>query len=236
MIKIAICDDSEYIRKQNEDLIVKYSIQRDLDCSIKQFETGEKLLEAVDEFDLIFLDYQFEDKGADGMEIARRIRGRNSDVTIIFLSAYTNVVFETFSVSAFRFLVKPLEEAKLFEAMDAYVEGLKKDNQIRVKASGAEFVVKEGRIAYLEADDKTCVLHFIDNKGDVTSTETLSALEEKVSGDSFFRCHKSFLVNMKHIDSFTHSDITLQNGMRVPVSRQKYKPFCEAYTDFLTRN
>ena len=45
MIKIAICDDSEFIRNNNQELITKYSIQKDLDCKIKQFENGERLLQ-----------------------------------------------------------------------------------------------------------------------------------------------------------------------------------------------
>ncbi len=233
MIKIAICDDSEYIRKKNEELLVKYTIQKDIDCKIKQFENGEGLLNEVDDFDLIFLDYQFEDKGADGMVIAKAIRKKNADITIIFLSSYTNVVFETFEVGTFRFLTKPLEEEKLYGAMDAYMESLKNEKTICVKSGGANHFIKENQISYIEGNGKYCIIHLINKKKAIECIETLAAVEDRINSKSFFRCHKSFLINMKYVDSYTHNELLLQDDEMVAISRQRYKLFKNAYAEYL---
>lgn len=233
MIKIAICDDSEFIRNNNQELITKYSIQKDLDCKIEQFENGESLLQKIDTFDLIFLDYQFENKGADGMEIARDIRKKNSDVTIIFITSYTGVVYETFEVGTFRFLDKPIKEDKLFKAMDDFVDSIQNDNSICIKAYGETRYIKESQITYIEGAGKYCTIHLINSNDPVDCMETLSSVEEMVESDSFFRCHKSFVVNLKYIDSFTHSDIVMQDGEMIAISRNKYKPFSEAYANYM---
>ncbi|MCR5640083.1 MAG: LytTR family DNA-binding domain-containing protein [Lachnospiraceae bacterium] len=235
MINIAICDDSEFIRKSNEELLVKYSIQRDLDCSIKKYEKGEDLLKDVDQFQLIFLDYQFEEKGANGMVIAKEIRKRNMDVAIIFLSSYTNIVFETFEVAAFRFLIKPLDEEKLYAAMDDFVSRLQWDHAITVKSARSSRFIKENQISYIEASGKNCIIYFINGQETVECTETLSAVEERLSPKLFFRCHKSYLINLKYVESFDHTDLTLQNEEVLPISRQRYKPFSNAYAEFLVR-
>ena len=63
--------------------------------------------------------------------------------------------------------------------------------------------------------------------------ETLSSVEEKISSDVFFRCHKSFVVNMKYVDSFTHTDLVMQDDELLAISRHKYKQFSEAYANYM---
>ncbi|MDC7279313.1 MULTISPECIES: LytR/AlgR family response regulator transcription factor [Pseudobutyrivibrio] len=236
MIKIAICDDSEYMRKQTDDLLLKYSLEKNLDYSVKQFDNGEALLEEIDSFNLIFLDYQFEGKGADGMTIAKEIRKKNSDVTIIFLSSYTNVVFEAFEVSAFRFLIKPLSEESLYTTMDDYMKSIQSDKTILIKVDGTNHIIYESQITYIEANGKKAIIHLANDSEPIEVNETLSDVEEKITENCFNRCHKSFVVNMKYIDSFCHTDIILTNKESVMVSRQKYKSFCDAYAEYISNN
>ena len=235
MIRVAICDDSEYMRKETDKALFEYCMAKDVDYTAKQFENGESLLKEVTEFDLIFLDYQFENKGKDGMSIAREIRKINAEVTIIFLSSYTNIVYDTFEVAAFRFLVKPIDKEKLYAAMDDYYASLNSDNTLSVKADGVNHYIKDSQISYVEGNGKKSIIHYINRDETIECNETLSAIEERVSSKLFFRCHKSFLVNMKYIDSFSHTDLTLQNGEGIMISRQKYKNFCDGYSDYLAR-
>ena len=66
--------------------------------------------------------------------------------------------------------------------------------------------------------------------------ETLSSIMERLSERLFYRCHKSFLVNMKYVESFNHTDLMLQNKESIMISRQKYKSFCDAYSEFLVKS
>ncbi len=235
MIKIAICDDSEYMRKETERLLLMYSVQKNVDFKISCFESGEEFIEKMDDISMVFLDYEFEDKGENGMVIAKKIRERNKDITIIFLSSYTNIVFDTFEVGAFRFLVKPVEEEKLFKAMDDFMENMNTDNVLSVRVEGINYFIRENQISYVEGAGKNCVIHYIDKQEELKCGETLAAIEERLSEESFFRCHKSFLINMRYVDSFNHTDLVLQNKDVIMISRNKYKPFTMAYSDYISR-
>ncbi len=235
MLKIAICDDSEYMRNETEKLLLKYSMQKDVDFKITQFERGEDLLDNLGEYNIVFLDYEFEDKGDNGMVIAREIRKINRDITIVFLSSYTNIVFETFEVGAFRFLVKPIDEAKLFKTMDDFMDDLCNDKVLSVKADGTNYFIRESQISYVEGAGKNCIIHYIDKPEELKCGETLAAIEERLSKECFFRCHKSFLINMNYVDSFSHTDLVLTNGANIMISRNKYKPFTVAYADYISK-
>ncbi|MBR5648913.1 LytR/AlgR family response regulator transcription factor [Pseudobutyrivibrio sp.] len=236
MTKIAICDDSEFVRAETEKMLVKFSVQRDFDFKVKQFESGESFLEECNDFDLLFLDYQFENKGENGIEIARKIRESNKDITIIFLSGYERVVFESFEVDAFRFLVKPLEEEKLFATMLDYINKIKEDSTIAVKCYGLKQFIKEDNIIYIEGDGKNCIIHLANKKEPIECSETLAKVETLVSKKKFCRTHKSFLINMNYVDSYSHAEVSLQNNEKVLISRLKYKTFNNRIEEFILKN
>ena len=235
MIRIAICDDSEYMRKATAKILLEYSIQKDMEYNVKQFETGEELLQVIDDYDLVFLDYQFEDKGKDGMAIAREIRLKNKDLVIIFLTSYTSIVFDSFEIGAYRFLIKPIDERKFYAAMDDYIDSLNKEQTLIIKVDGVTHYIKESKIMYVEGNGKKCIIHIIDGTSEIVCNETLSAIEQRLSTKLFNRCHKSFIVNMRYVKAFNHTDLVLENDESIVISRSKFKDFYEAYTDYISK-
>ena len=103
-LNIAICDDEEIIREQIKELIEKTGLCPEL------FETGDGLLAAGKQFDIVFLDIQME--GTDGIETAKRLRQRDEDTILIFITGIREYVFQAFDVAAFHYLLKPIEEDK----------------------------------------------------------------------------------------------------------------------------
>ena len=88
------------------------------------FSSGEDLLNTTYHFDIIFLDIQME--GINGMETARRLRNQKEEVILIFISGFKEYVFEAFDVSAFHYLLKPIEEIKFMEIFAKAVAELEK--------------------------------------------------------------------------------------------------------------
>ena len=105
-MNIAVVDDEEAIREQIGGFIKK----RNPDFNISVFDTGEGLLAAGKDFDIIFLDIQMEGMG--GIEAARTLRQSGVDAVVIFITGIREYVFEAFDVSAFHYLLKPIEEQK----------------------------------------------------------------------------------------------------------------------------
>ena len=117
-MRIAICDDEKMIRELLKEKIQKYYFSNNMDFSIQTFENGEKVLESdLNLIDVLFLDVEM--PGRNGMKIARAIREKNKEMLIVFLTAYSEFVFESFKVDAFRYLVKPVNDQELTETLAA---------------------------------------------------------------------------------------------------------------------
>ena len=147
MVRIAVCDDSEFMRSETKKRILNYSIKRDFEYSLKEYDAGEKLIASEEKYDLIFMDYEFEDKGANGIDIAKQIREYDKNSTIVFASSYPSIVFDTFEVGTFRFLTKPIDDNKFNEVMDAFLRTMEEDNVLKIRLDGenhfyAEYLVK----------------------------------------------------------------------------------------------
>ena len=238
MVKIAICDDLSYMREVTKKSLLKYSVEKNIELQVLEYDTGECLLAAEQSkkrgHDLIFMDYEFEGKGKNGLDIIRILRSFRKNTTVIFLSSYPNVVFQSFEVDAFRFLVKPLEEEKLFKAMDDFLDSLAEKPVFTIRVDGENRLYKEEIITHIEGFGKSCSLYFADERKAVVCNETLSSLEERLS-NAFVRCHKSFLVNMEHVNSYNRMELTTDIGENILIGRTKYENFIEAFTDFISK-
>ena len=128
MVRIAVCDDSKVMRSDIGNKVLDYSVKKDFEYSLDTFDAGEKLVESGKKYDLIFMDYEFEDNGANGLDIARKIRKHDKNSTIVFVSSYPSIVFDTFEVGTFRFLIKPVDDKKFCEVLDAFMQTMKEED------------------------------------------------------------------------------------------------------------
>ena len=130
-MNIAICDDEKVWQNELIKYLEEYQKKRHIDIFTTCFSDGKSCYESsLNKYDIIFMDYQME--GADGIETARIIRKKNSDSIIIFVSAYPQIAMDTFEVNTFRFLAKPINKAKLFKAIDAYIAEIDTDNLLEL--------------------------------------------------------------------------------------------------------
>lgn len=235
MIRIAVCDDDRYSREDVKTHLLDYSMQNDLEYTLDEYESGESLLGSGKKYDLYFMDYQFEKNSKDGIMTAGELREQNDDATIIFLSSYPEAVFDSFEVGAFRFLVKPVDDKKFTEALDKFCEYVLSDSMIRLHEVGKNRSVNKHDILFIEGYGKKSILHFADRDKDFECNKTLSALEKMIDDESFYRCQKSYVINMAHVSGYNHSAITLDNGSVVLISRKKYKEFIEKYGEFILK-
>ncbi|MDD6429259.1 MAG: LytTR family DNA-binding domain-containing protein [Lachnospiraceae bacterium] len=235
MVNIAVCDDGKYAREDVTRHLLRFSIQRNLEYRVHEYDSGESLLKDGKEYDLIFMDYQFEDGRLDGIRVAQKLRDEGNDAVIIFLSNYQEKVFETFSVSAFRFLIKPINDELFDEAMDAFYKYIHRDQIIRIRVNGNTRYINVPSIFYIEGYGKKSILHFSKTNDDIECSETLSRLDEMLRDFFFFRCQKSYIVNMRHVSEYNCISATLENGCRVQISRKKSREFIDRYGEYILR-
>ena len=125
-MKIAVCDDEMVLFEELYTLLNEYSALKKEPILTTYFKTGNDLLLSTEKFDIIFMDYQMDDM--DGLETSKRLRLKNSNVAIIFLTAFPKIVFQSFEVNTFRFLLKPIKKDELFKAVDDYLNSVQTDD------------------------------------------------------------------------------------------------------------
>ena len=194
-MKIAICDDQMAMHTELKKHLENYAQKRNLIMIYNDYTNGFDLISSQNEYDIIFMDYQMAE--IDGLETARQIRKKNTDTTIIFLTSFPDIVFDTFEVNAYRFLVKPIDDARLEAALDSYLSDNDESNLILIKTDESNKKININDIIYIEASDKYCNIRT--NEGTVLFKKTLSEIEKMLPEDKFFRCHRTYLVGFRHI-------------------------------------
>ena len=232
-MRIAICDDEEVFRRELIGYLEKYFRINHIDLDYYEFRDGSELLNFKAEFDMIFMDYEM--KNLNGIDTVSELRKRNVDTMVVFISSYREMVFDTFMVKAFRFLVKPLNEQKLNEAIDAYIEERNNSNYVIVRdlEKGSNISLPEKKIALAQAEN--VYTNVFTSSKVYRYNNTLSAFEGELSSNFFFRTHRSYLINLFFVDSFSKSEITLTTGERVLLSKTKYTAFKKQYFDFIKK-
>ncbi len=233
MLKIAICDDEQPIRDYLKSLTEKC-----VDSRVSIYASGEELLRHQTEFEVILLDISLhqdtETEQLNGMEVARKLR-KSSDAIIIFITALKEYVFDGYDVGAFHYLLKPINEQKFREVMEKAVKQIAKTKEAEpliIKVDGNYIKISVNQIIYAENNARKIILHT--KEINYSFYEKMEVLENKL-GNSFFRSHRGYLVNLQAIARYDNANIELKNGEKIFLSKQKYHEFVTAYMDFLRK-
>lgn len=226
MIKFAICDDEPQMAREIADQLAGYMKETDCDYSVDCFSSGHALLKSSDEFDVIFLDIQME--RPDGMETAALLRRRESRSLLIFVTVLKDRVFDVFPLEAFDYLLKPLDRDRFRRTMDRALRWLERDaakNLVIQRGSDCQ-VVPLSDILYCEVLGRKIFIHKKD--GIVLDYyDRLEDLEQRVDS-RFFKCHRSYLVNLDHVGGCQDGQVLLSQGERIPVSRLRERELTQA--------
>lgn len=231
-MNIAICDDETAFHKELKNVLCLYGRDRNIEIYTYCFSNGADLIKSTELFDVIFMDYEM--SGLDGIETAEIIRSNNDSTTIIFLSAYPDIVFNTFAVNTFRFLKKPLEPKKLYEALDDYRDSVDTDELLIIRTHEKTFSIRHSDIIYAEAKSKHTIVRT--TKAYVEISKCLGEIEDVLPKEKFCRVQKSFVVNFNHIDSYDKSHILLDNGEKALLGSKYYSDFKTEFLNFIKRH
>ncbi len=234
MLSIAVCDDAVIegccMAKRIKEMMEEMKIP----CIIRQFQSGGELLQALESFDIVFLDIIMQD--LDGMKTAQIFREKAPDKILIFVSSSREYVFEAYDVEAFQYLLKPVDDRKLKGVLQKAV--LKTENRSQ------EFIIvsRERQKKKLFLDD----IYYFEIRGrivDVHGPEGVFAyygqigeLEKKLRDKGFFRCHKSYLINLKYVDGYNRQEVILENGEKIVIAKRRYDTFVQEALQVMREN
>lgn len=234
MLSIAVCDDEILEQCKIAGKVEKILGEMKVSCTVRQFGSGEELLQAVEDFDIIFLDILMLDM--DGMETARLFREKNFDKLLIFVSSSREYILEAYDVEAFHYLLKPIEEQKLKMVLQRAVQKMEHHVQEFIIASRErqKWKLYLDYIYYFEIKGRVIEVH--GTEGLFTYYGRIGMLENTLQDKGFFRCHKSYLVNLKAVSSYNRQELTLDNGEKIVIARRRYEEFSQKMLEVMRKS
>lgn len=231
MLNLAICDDNEFFLQELGSHIRTILRTLGREYALSSFTSGAQLLNSGFH-DIIFLDIRME--GIDGIETAKKLRARGDSCKLVFLTAYKQYVFHAFDLEAAHYLMKPVSFPKLSSVLSRIIDGLNFDSQnfVDVKQGSSFTRIRFCDILYIEVIDRKLFLHTL--KETYAFYGKIEQLEHDLT-DVFFRCHRSYIVNLSYVIHYNNESIGLSNGEKILISRRRYKEFCKYFLSFLKK-
>jgi len=218
MLRIGICDDSADARDTLR-LNLEKILREESEEIVYEFSTGTAAVhwlgEHSGEIDLLFLDVEMD--GMNGMEAAERIRKSDSQIMIVFVTGYSDYVFDGYRVNALDYIIKPAGTERLYEVLERVREQLWKraDEMYLFKNTDGTFRLPISGIKYFYSDRRKVILVY-GNK-EYAFYGKLDDVENKLSG-RFVRIHQRFLVNAEMVVHIGSDHVTV-DGKELPMSR-----------------
>lgn len=229
--QIGICDDNSADVAYISKLVKTWAEESGLSVRLDSFSSAEEFLFYYAEkkdYDILLLDIEM--GGRNGIELAREIRQGNDTVQLVFITGFPDFVMEGYEVSALHYLMKPVSEEKLSAVLARAVKNLAKTERVLLfQIEGESVRIPSGEIYAVEAFAHAVSLKTKQGeyKVNISISET-----EKLLKEGFVRCHRSYIVSLKHIRRITRTTVILDNGAEIPLSRNSYQAVNQAFISY----
>ena len=242
-MRAVVIDDEDSVRESTQTLLAIYCPDVEVVGTASGVKSGIECIKN-EKPDLVFLDVEMKD--GTGFDVAYSFPRR--DFSIIFVTGHNEYALKAFKCSAIDYLLKPVDPEDLEKAvskaktasrhdlnqlqMKALEGNLseKKLNRILLKDAEKVYLIDVNEIIYCESDDNYTRFHISDNRVILVST-TLKEYESLFSDLDFFRCHQSYLINLRYFDYLDKREggsVRMKNGDVLPVSVRKRESLIKA--------
>ena len=219
-MRIAICDDELRYRRMIHEKLLQDSICHDYEAEISEYASGAELLAAMERgysADVFFLDIQMEG-GDEGIRLGRALRRRGEDGLIVYITGFIDYVQIGYEVKAFRYLLK----SQIAEGLPKVLGDIRQElsgSSYLFQAGGESLRVDKRDILYLES--RIRILRLVTAEREYSFYDSLDHAQQEL-GESFLRCHRSFLVNIDRIRRYSSSEIVLEGDVPIPVRSEEH--------------
>lgn len=231
MINIAICDDEQTSLDSIKKLATDFFRSQNIKINISLFSSGEELLSSDKDIDILFLDIQM--KQLNGIETAKKIRNKSYKCFLIFITVLKEMVFQSFEVQPFDYMLKPIQYDNFKKTMERLLLSMKsadKENLLIQRGTESSIVSFE-EIIYCEIINRKIYLH-LKSANIIDYYDRIENLEKKLD-NRFFRCHRSYLINMQYLISYKNGLAYMIENHQIPVSRLRSKDFSNVILQYM---
>lgn len=236
MIKVAFCDDDLSVANEIRVMLDRYRAGQNQKISCDVFHSSLELLSQIEKgvcWDILFLDILM--PGENGIDIAKEIRQYDNAVKIIFLTSSPEYAVESYTVGAYFYQIKPMQEESFFRLMDSAVSECEKMQQSSVVLQCKNGIVRIdlGKLVYCEAFGRN-LLFYMENGTVLESMGNLDSLSKKLlQYENFMRPHRSFLINMEFVQKISYKAIEMDNLAEIPIPHGKCSEIKNRYLEYV---
>ncbi|MBO1305285.1 response regulator transcription factor [Enterococcus sp. 669A] len=231
MIRIAICDDEQRLRKELRKVVERSLQLKGRDYQLQEFDCGEALLAELSagSIDILFLDIEMGQ--LNGMDTARLLRKQAPETLLIFVTSHPDYVFQGYEVKALNYILKPYKEQKILEVLDAAIAELSEEPEqsFLVKHKGGQKRLLVQNICYFWSERRK--IHVRTEEEVLTFYGKLNEIELEMP-DCFVRIHNRYLVNINFVQE-TGTEYVSCAGQSLPLSRGNKQDLHVAFAKLL---
>ncbi len=233
-LQIAVVDDDAASREYLGALVNKWAKNGKNIIALTHFSSAEAFLFEHNEnniFDILLLDIEM--GKINGVELAKQVRASEKNgcrTQIVFITGYPDFISEGYDVAALHYLMKPVKEEKLFEVLSrAKANAESSAKKLIFHTNEADKAVYVSSIIYAEAFS-----HMIKISTEESTFEVRMKLSElaEMLGENFIQTHRSYIVNLAHIESLTKTELVLDSGKAIPISRAEQQKVHSAFVRY----
>lgn len=231
-MNIYICDDNIEHLNNLHSLLINFFDNFYINIpTITTYTDGESLLSDSASKDIVFLDVKM--NGLNGITVGHQLKKQNKNCIIIMVTSFSEYLDDAFNFQAFRYLQKPIDNQRLFRSIK---EAIQLYNSffvtVTIESKTATHIINTDEIIKLEYKNKK--VYVSTHKGVYPSIHSLDYWESKLPKNTFFRSHKSFIVNMEHVSDFDHQLIYFNNFNETAyLTKRKYTNFKQSFSSYL---
>ncbi len=235
MLQIAVCDDNIDELSNMVQLINLYRTSKNMDCEYGVFANGFDLVSALGkgkQFDIYCLDIIM--PGFTGIDVAKEIRMVDKTAPIVFFTSSSEFAFDSYSVKAINYVLKPVSKEKFFATLSEALEQIKieEDDAIIVKSNEGIQRILIANLVFAEVIGRNVLYHLRSGKVIECTESFASVCGTLLRFGCFVKTHRSYIVNMRYIDTIGDHGVTLQTLSSVPISQGKAREIKRLYLSF----
>lgn len=217
-MKIVICEDEEVFSNVLIEYINEWAKIKSVFVEVFTYMTAGKFLdewEESEDYDMIFLDIKM--GKINGMDLAKIIRKTNIDIPIVFTTNMKEYVFKGYAVSAMQYLLKPVKKEDCFTCLNKVHQESKAKKYYLLNDIEKTVKIPTSDIIYISMASNNATMRTTTKE--YTFRKTISQLLTELDDKLFVKCHKSFIINIRHVESISKSFVIMSNDEEIPLSK-----------------
>lgn len=229
-MKIAICEDDGKDRAKLRKQLEKALKRRETEADIEEFATAEELLDAAKKtyYSIFFFDILL--PGLSGMEAALKLRREGNYAPMVFTTVTKDYLAQSYSVWAAHYLVKPIEDKDVDEALSRSFKALAgEEKTLEIMVSRHPEYIPFSDIYYISGNNRNCLIHT--RTGNYNPYCAVQKMWETLSDSRFLCVHRSHIINLDHVQAVLRGKVAMRDDALLPIRRGTAEDVRRAWED-----